>query len=207
MGRLSIHPLPAILLSTAVFGGDPALARPQSAEATTHQQTLFSCHADKLYTLRATTGGDSDKAFVTASHRRVDEEIKLIVDVKSRQLSLVVQIEGGSAQTHVLRDLTQGSSLGSGAGGRADTTIRGRDATGAFTIFAQYDNNGFDHDAALQVSGREETLLTCDSDLYAAPLVKGIGRSGSTNIYVLAADGVAAEMGDLPVEPNTEEHP
>ena len=122
-------------------------------------------------------------------------------------MSLIIQVEGGQTRTHLLNEVEQGSSLGSGAGGRADTAIRGASDGKVYTLFASYDSNGFDHDATLQVNGVKGILLACDSDMFGAPTVKGLGRFGSTNIYALAADGLVAKMNDLPVEPSIQNRP
>ena len=203
----SIRLLLATLLLMSAFGSKLAFARQRRLTISHKRSTLFSCHIDRVFTFVPGTGGDSDQKFATSSRQNVDEEVRLTVDVKSRLLALIIQVEGGPTRTHILRDVEQGSSGGSGAGGRADTTIRGKDGGSVFTLFAAYDSNGFDHDAALQISGTDNLLLTCDSDPYTSPQVSGLGRFGSTNIYVLNADGLATKMDDLPVEPSPEEHP
>jgi len=110
-------------------------------------------------------------------------------------------------RAYVLKDVQQASSAGSGTGGRADTTIRGKSDGDVFTLFAGYDSNGFDHDAALEVDARSSFLLACKGGQYQAPQVKGAGRFGSTNIFVLSAGGLAQEMEDFPVEPDFERQP
>ena len=67
-----------------------------------------------------------------------------------------------------------------------------------FTLFAGYDNNGAETDAALQVNGRITFLLVCEGGQYSEAAVNGLGRFGTTNIYVLSADGLAKEMKELP---------
>ena len=148
---------------------------------------------------------DSDESYIASRRKTVDEEVKLTVDIRSHRLFLIFGAEGHPPQVHVLKNVEQGSSGGSGAGGRADTTIRADDGDSAFTLFAQYDTNGFDHGAALQIVGKSKFLLACDSDPYTAPQVRGLGRYGSTNIYALNADGLAIKLNDMPVEPEFDE--
>ena len=197
----------ALAILMAVFAGDPALARSGSAKTTASKHILFTCHADYSYDVQPSRVRDTDNPFEATSPRSVDEEVSLVVDVKSRRMSLIIQVEGGQTGTHLLDNVEQGSSFGSGAGGRADTTIRGGSDGKVYTLFASYDSNGFDHDATLQVSGITGTLLACDSDMYEAPRVEGLGRFGSTSIYALAADGLVGKIDDLPVEPAIRDHP
>jgi hypothetical protein len=184
---------------------EPALTEPQDRNVSPDARTLFSCHVDRRFALRATPSQEPDQSYIVARRQTVDDEVNLTVDIQSHRLSLLIGSEG-HPKMHVLNNVEQGSSGGSGAGGRADTTIRGQDNDGVFTLFAGYDNNGFDHDAALQISGKNNLLLACDSDPYKAPQVRGLGRTGSTNIYVLNADGLATRMNDLPAEPDLEGH-
>ena len=51
---------------------------------------------------------------------------------------------------------------------------------------------------------RKSVLLVWDGDQYRARHVKGVGRYGSTNIYVQSADDVVKEVIDLPEEPDFE---
>jgi hypothetical protein len=176
----------------------PALARQREAQAPAESQTLFSCHVETRYALRPVTHADADQTFAMSGRRNVDEEIKLTLDVRSHQLTLFIHTEGGPTQMHLLREVEQGNSGGSGAGGRADTTIRGKDGASTYILSAGYDTNGFDHAASLRISGKQNFLLNCDSDPYNSPQVKGLGRFGSTSIYVLHADGLATEMKDFP---------
>jgi hypothetical protein len=211
MKRRKVCSCTIYLLSTALVmtaaGSGSTLARQRKAQAPAESQTLFSCHVDTRYALRPVTDADSDQTFAMSGRRSVDEEVKLTVDVRSHQLTLFIHTEGGLTQMHLLREVEQGSSGGSGAGGRADTVIRGKDGADIFTLFSGYDNNGADHDAALQVGGPDNFLLNCDSDPYNSPQVKGLGRFGSTNIYGLHADGLAAEMKDFPREPDLQRQP
>jgi hypothetical protein len=202
----TIYLLYTALVVMAAFSR-PALARQRKPQAPAARQTLFSCHVDTRYALRPVTDADSDEAFAMSGRRTVNEEVNLTVDLRSHQLILFIHIEGGPTQMHLLREVEQGSSGGSGAGGRADTAIRGKDGASIFTLFAGFDNNGAEQSAALQVVGPDNFLLKCDSDPYSSPQVKGLGRFGSTNIYVLNGDGLAAEMKDLPGEPNLERQP
>jgi hypothetical protein len=54
------------------------------------------------------------------------------------------------------------------------------------------------------IEGRTTSLLTCTNGHYAAPRAKQLGRNGSTNIFVLSADGLAQNMKTLPPEPIVE---
>ena len=129
--------------------------------------------------------------------------MRLLINANTHAITLLVNLGGGPSRAYALSDVEQGSSAGSGAGGRADTVIRGRSGASVFTLFAGYDTNGFDHEAAIQAGGRNSFLLACDDDPYQAPQATGMGRFGSTNIYVLSADGLAKEMKELPGEPGS----
>jgi hypothetical protein len=111
---------------------------------------------------------------------------------------LILRTKGGPTRRYALNGVGQVSSGGSGAGGRAETTIRGKSAGGDFTLFAEYDNNGFDHDAALLMEGPAPIVLRCGEPQYSAPTVRGPGRYASTNIYTLAADGFVMKIEELP---------
>ena len=192
----------SLLLSIFILAAasDGAVARSERASvATAPQQMLFRCHTDRLLALRRSD--DGRQSFAASGRRTIPGEVRLTVNADTRAMTFLVQLGGGPRRAHALVDVEQGSSPGSGAGGRADTTIRGKSGDSVFTLFAGYDNNGFDHDASLQVEGRNSFLLVCDDDGYQAPLAKRMGHFGSTNIYALSADGLAKELKDLPAKP------
>lgn len=174
----------------------------QKTTVSDKSKTLFSCRTDQLYRLRFDGNEASKQSYVVKSRQSVKGQVSLTVDVNSRAVTLLLQSGSDPMRAYVLRNVEQGSSLGSGAGGRADTTIRGTSGGNVFTLFAGYDSNGLDQEAALQVGGSNPLLLTCGGSQYAAPQVKGAGRYGSTNIYTLSADSLAQEMKELPVEPD-----
>lgn len=199
---LWIRMLIAVFLLSIDSRSRPVFAAPSRAISLPDKRTLFTCHVDRLLTFRPDADVDGDQTFTVLSRQCVDEEVRLDINVRNRLLTLTIQVEGAPMRTHILHDVEQGSSGGSGAGGRADTTIRGKEGGNIFTLFAAYDNNGFDHDAALQIGGKRHLLLVCDSDGYTAPQASGLGRYGSTNIYALSADGLATKIENLPVEPD-----
>lgn len=197
----------ACLVSSHALGQDghgPIVS--QKTRVAAGSKTLFSCHTDQLFRLRPEGKGASKPRYVVGLRRAIKGDVRLTVDVDSHAITLFLRSDGALIRTYVLGNVGQGSSPGSGAGGRADTTIRGTSAGDVFTLFAGYENNGFDHDAALQVEGRDPFLMTCDGAQSSAPRVEGVGRYGSTNIYVLSADGLAQKMTDLPVEPDFQGH-
>lgn len=193
----------AIFILPAAGGSDGAVARPERASVATAAQMLFGCHTDRLLTLRRSDDSRSEQSFAVSGRRAIPGEVRLTINTDTRAMTLLVQLRGKPRHAYALSDVEQGGSPGSGAGGRADTTIRGRSGDSVFTLFAGYDSNGIDHDASLQVEGRNSFLLTCDDDQYLAPPAKGMGRFGSTSIYVLSADGLAKELKELPVEPGS----
>lgn len=197
--------LSATLALSAVAIGGRAFARAEKTTIAAKTQTLFRCQTDQLFELRPSGDGASEPRYAVSARRAVKGDVSLTVDVDSRGMTLFVQSGGGPRRAYVLTNVEQGSSPGSGAGGRADTTIRGTSAGNVFTLFAGYDSNGFDHEAALLVAGRNTSFLTCGEPQYSAPQVRGVGRFGSTNIYVLSADGLAQEMKALPIEPDFKE--
>jgi hypothetical protein len=201
--------LACFVLAIAGFVSSHALGQDRTSPIVSQKTTiaakskiLFSCHTDQLFRLRPEGNGSSEPRYDVELRRAIKGEIRLSVDVHSHAITLLLQSGGEPMRAYVLRNVEQGSSPGSGTGGRADTTIRGTSAGDVFTLFAGYDSNGFDHDAALQVGGRDPFLLTCDGAQYSAPQAEGVGRYGSTNIYVLSGDGLAQKMTDLPVEPD-----
>ena len=192
----------ATFILAAAGGSDHAVARTKTFSVETAEQTLFSCHIDRVLTLRASAGSESEQSYAVSSRRTVSGDVRLLINANTHAITLLVDLGRGPSHEYALSDVEQGSSAGSGAGGKADTVIRGRSGDSVFTLFAWYDTNGFDHEASLQAEGRNSLLVACDDDPYQAPQATGMGRFGSTNIYVLSADGLAKEMKDLPGEPD-----
>jgi hypothetical protein len=133
--------------------------------------------------------------------------VQLSVDAARRAVTLSIRTQGEQARSYVLRDVEQGSSPGSGASHKADTVIRGRSGGTIFTLFASYDNDGADQDAALQVEGRTAVLLTCAGGQYRVGDAMPMNGLGLTNIYTLGwRSGWAHPMKLLPAEPELDSH-
>ncbi len=194
---LATLPLSGIVIS----GG--ALSHARITAIAPNPQTLFKCKTDNVFVLRRLPERSSEQPYAVRARSKSKGEIVLSVDSKSHALTLLLRSRGAPMRTYVLANVEQGSSSGSGTAGKADTTIRGRSASEVFTLFAGYENFS-DDDAALMIEGRATSLLTCMNGHYAAPRAKRLGRNGSTNIFVLSADGLAQEMKTLPPEPIVE---
>jgi hypothetical protein len=190
-------------LALSVFAiSERASARAEKTTIAAKPRSLFKCRTDQLFMLRPLRDGASEPGYAVSARRGTKGQISLIMDADSHAMTLFLRSRGGARKAYVLSNVEQGSSPGSGTGGRADTIIRGASAGKVFTLFAGYENNGLGHDAALLVAGRVTLFLTCGEPQYSDPSVKGVGRYGSTNIYVLSGDGLAREMKTLPVEPD-----
>lgn len=182
-------------------GSERAFAGAEMNKTPANAQTLFRCSTDRRVTLRASGDGASKQSYSISGRQAASGDVRLIIDTNSRAMTLFIRSRGEPTRAYVLTDVEQGSSLGSGASGKADTTIRGKSGDNIFTLFAGYDNRGADTDAALQVNGPNTFLLACAGGQYSAPTVNGLGRVGASNIYVLSADGLAREMKELPDGP------
>lgn len=188
-------------LIVAASSSKPAIALSRKAKLSAQNQTLFSCHVDRLALLRPFINVDSEQqTFTMSDQRTVDEEVQLMLNVQNKQITLFIRSEGGSTEAHVLRKVEQSNSLESGTGGHEQTAIQGKDGAHTFTLLAGYDTQSFEHNASLQIIGKKHFLLNCDSDPFKAPRVEGLERLGSTSIYSLHADGLAAELGQVPFE-------
>ena len=202
MDELRLVGLTAGVLSAtailSVVATSEAFARTETASPPAKTQTLFACRTDRLFKPLPSTDKTSDQGHAFGGRRAVNGDVRLAVATDTRTIRLFIRTAGEARREYVLKDVEQGSSLGSGAGGRADTVIRGRSGSSVFTLFAEYENNGADHEAALQIDGRSPVLLVCDGDQYLAPQVKGFGRFGTNNIYVLRGDELANGLQDLP---------
>jgi hypothetical protein len=129
----------------------------QKARVAAKSKTLFSCHTDQLFRLRPEGKGASEHRYVVGGRRAIKGEVRLSVDVDSHAMTLSLQSDGEPMRAYVLGNVGQGNSPGSGAGGRADTTIRGTSSGDVFTLFAGYDNNGFDHSPVMTTTALTTT--------------------------------------------------
>ena len=195
--RLMASFLQASFILTAILTSERAFAQTGSANLASSTQTLFTCHTDLIRTLRKL----SDGSYEVSGRRSIRGEVRLTIEADTHSMRLLVRSQGETARAYVLSDVEQGSSLGSGASGRADTTIRGKGGGKVFTLFAGYENNVEDH-ASLEVAGSNTLLLLCRGAQFSAPGARGVGRHGGTNIYTLSYDGLAREMTVLPDEPD-----
>ena len=193
----------AMLSLSFTAAGQDAFARPAKQLTAPRSQTLFRCETDQLLLLRPSNDGSEERPYSLIARRAINGDVRLTIDATGT-MTLSVRTDSLSTRRHVLRNVEQGSTPGSGAGGWADSTIKGDSEGKVFTLFAGYDNNGADVDAALLVAGRSTVLLVCRGGRYSADGVKGFGRYGSSSIYTLSYDGLARQMTDLPVEPDAD---
>jgi len=177
--------------------GQPSFASTTKRDFVAEPQLLFKCRTDQLTMLRRRADATLGQQYSVVRRRSVHGEIALTLKPSTQAMKLILRTKGGPTQSYSLENVGQVSTGGSGAGGWADSFIRGASAGGNITLYAGYDNNGFDHGAALVMEGPAPILLRCGEPQYSAPLVKGVGRYGSTNIYTLAADGIAKAIDEL----------
>ena len=183
-----------------LFAAERASALTKKPAVSVEAKTLFNCRTDRLSKVQAASSEDSDQSYKIVGQRADKGEIEVSINVSSRALTLFVRSGARPTHAYVLQDVEQGSSLGSGASGHANTTIRGRSQGNVFTLFAGYENF-VDAQAALQVQGPDSVLLSCNRRGYSSSPANGLGRYGSANIYGLAADGLAKPLRELPIEP------
>ena len=186
-----------IVASSAAVIGQPSFASTAKRPIVVGPQLLFKCRTDQLTTLRRRPDATLEQQYSILHRRSVHGEIALTLESRTHAMMLILTTKGGPTQSYALKNVGQVSTGGSGAGGWADSFIRGTTAGGNITLYAGFDNNGFDHGAALIIEGPAPILLRCGEPQYSAPLVRGVGRYGSTNIYTLAADGVAKAIDGL----------
>jgi hypothetical protein len=201
LGRVILLFLSVTLALSGIVIAGGAHPLPRKTAVMPKSQTLFRCKTDHVFLLpRVADAGENEQSYAIQGQRSSKGELVLSVDSKNHGLTLLLQSRGGPTRAYVLTNVEQGSSGGSGAGGRADTSIRGTSAGKVFTLFAEYENFS-DEDAHLMIEGRTTSLLSCRNGHYAAPSAKGLGRYGTTNIFVLSADALAQKMKTLPREP------
>lgn len=198
-----VHLLRATLpLSVLVIAGG-AHSEARKTAIAPNSQMLFKCKTDYLFLLPRFSDQKADEQSYPLLGRRDSKgEILLSVDSKTHALTLSLQLGDRPLRKYVLRKVEQGSSGGSGAGGRADTAIRGRSAGKVFTLFAEYENFSDEH-AQLMIEGRTTSLITCANGHYDTSVAEGVGRYGA-GVYTLSADGLAQKMKKLPAEPDIE---
>ena len=187
-----------IVAASAAVLGQPSLASTAKRPIVAGPQLLFKCRTDQLTTLRRRPDATLEQQYSVVRRQSVHGEIALTLEPRTHAMMLILRTKGGPTQSFALKNVGQVNSGTSGTALKADTTIRGTSARGDFTLFAEYDNNGFDHDAALVMEGPAPILLRCGDPQYSAPTVRGPGRYQLTNIYTLAADGFALKIEELP---------
>jgi len=189
--------LSVILGSAALASGGPEPAIARKALVPTSTKTIFYCRTNRLFRPKPAIDGAPSPRNEAGAGQPINGDIRLTLDVGASTMTLFVRSTGSGRRAYPLKDVAQGSSLGSGAGGRADTTIRGKSGGDIFTLSASYENNGATQEAELQIVGRTTVDLVCGDGQFQSPRAIGIGRYGSTGIFTLSADGVAKETKDI----------
>jgi hypothetical protein len=209
VGSVMASVLSATLALLPISVAQCAAARAETPRIASKTQTLFTCRTDRLFTLRSTDNEASKQGYAVSSRRTVRGEIRLAVDANNRTMTLFVQSRGEPTQVYGLSDVKQGSTPGSGASHKLDTTIRASSGDNVFTLFAEDPPSDFEHDAALQVNGRNTFLLACVDNQYQIGDAKG--PYGITNIFILgrilSRGGLANAMEPSPAAPELWRYP
>ena len=191
--------------ATLVLLGFVTSSIPSSASDRIPQQsasrTLFACSLARdsvaWPTLESARRGLAPQA-------RLEDRVprKMVLNLSSTgTMTWVIWFKGRPATALALTDLEQTNSPGSGAGGRADTIVRGKSGRAVLTLFVSY-SSAEALFAALRVDSGSRTLLTCDDGGYSAPVAKG-GSHLTTSIFGLHYDDLARAMTDEPEWPDT----
>ncbi|WP_322964852.1 hypothetical protein [Sphingomonas fuzhouensis] len=194
----SIVSFPLLAVTALLFAAPSEIARPRIPNA---MVTLFRCTSDHRLTL--TPDGEDETGPKYAVSARVPDKraIALAVGRADHRLYLLLG-QGRGAQRYVLHDVRQGSSPGSGAGGRADSFITGTSGSQTFLLYAGYDNNGEEFGADLRITGRANRVFACDDRIYRSPSVFVLGTKMPVNIYTLAYEGLAEALAAIPDLPD-----